>query len=222
MAPGILDIYARELSGTKRKVFFSFHYADVMRVNNVRLSGEFKTKDHYNGRDVQGFYDKSLWESRKRDGEESLRSLIRTGVENSSVVCVLIGSQTWQRPWVRYEIARSVIDGKGLLGVHLNNINHHQSQGSHPLGENPMRYLGLYKSDNGNFYLAERVSINGSYTWKQYQKHQIAVSVPSYMTPPRTAVPVRLSDCVRIYDWASSGHSQIGNWIDTAAQAAGR
>ena len=37
----------------------------------------------------------------------------------SSVVCVLIGSNTWASRWVRYEIALSVINERGLLGVSI-------------------------------------------------------------------------------------------------------
>jgi len=101
-------------------VFFAFHYADILRVNNVRLSGEFTKSASNSGRDVEGFYDNSLWESRKRSGDDAIRNLIRDGVKNSSAVCVLIGSGTWSRPWVRYEIARAVIDGRGILAVHVN------------------------------------------------------------------------------------------------------
>jgi MTH538 TIR-like domain (DUF1863) len=74
---------------TKRRTFFSFHYADVMRVNNVRNSGEFKTSSQTSGRAVEGFYDGSLWESRKLEGPEAIKNLIRSGVHNTSAVCVL-------------------------------------------------------------------------------------------------------------------------------------
>lgn len=207
----------------KRNVFFSFHYADVMRVNNVRNSGEFKQAASDGGRSIEGFYDYSLWESRRLNGEDGLKRLIREGVQNTSVVCVLIGSKTWQRPWVRYEIARSVVDQKGLLAVHINGIRHHQPPyTTDDLGDNPCRYLGLAARDDGRFYLCERKQVNGEYKWKWYDKHTAAVPLPSYMEPPQVGHPVRLSEVTSVYDWSRNGHASIGGWIDTAAQVAGR
>ncbi|MHC4044383.1 TIR domain-containing protein [Bradyrhizobium xenonodulans] len=78
----------------KRNVFFSFHYADVMQVNNVRKSGEFKQTSSDTGRSIEGFNDYSLWESRRLNGDDALKRLIREGVQNTSVVCVLVGSKT--------------------------------------------------------------------------------------------------------------------------------
>ncbi len=104
---------------TKRRTFFSFHYDDVMRVNAVRNA--FKV---YNPGTIYQptFYDSSLWERRKLEGPEAIKRLIREGVDYTSVVAVLVGFNTWSRRWVRYEIARSVIDGKGLLAIHINGI----------------------------------------------------------------------------------------------------
>src|SRR6266550_3075315 len=63
----------------RRRVYFAFHYADILRVNNVRLSGEFAKSASNSGRDVEGFYDNSLWESSKRSGDDTIRNLIRDG-----------------------------------------------------------------------------------------------------------------------------------------------
>jgi hypothetical protein len=69
---------------------------------------------------MRGFYDGSLWESRKAEGDEAIKTLIREGVQYTSAVCVLVGTETWTRRWVKYEIARSVMDERGLLVVHIN------------------------------------------------------------------------------------------------------
>ena len=210
----------------KRNVFFSFHYADIMRVNNVRNSGKFKTAPGGSGRTIEGYYDRSLWESRRLEGEDSLKNLIRTGVQNTSAICVLIGSMTWQRPWVRYEIARSVIDGRGLLAVHINNLRHHQRGATDAPGENPCRYLGIGDSGNGNYFLCERVSTqprSGTYKWIWYNKFTKPVSIPDYMPRPQPKNPIRISDYIKVYDWVNDrGHENIGSWIDQAAVAAGR
>src|SRR3954471_17938806 len=112
----------------KRRVFFSFHYQqDIHRVNQVRQSWRFRRE---NEREAYGFFDASLWERSKRQGDESLKSLIHEGMNNTSVTCVLAGTYTWQRRWVRYEIARSIVKGNGLLTVKihgLNNLDGHAS-----------------------------------------------------------------------------------------------
>jgi Thoeris protein ThsB, TIR-like domain len=117
--PGSLSVSKR------RKVFFSFHFDDVMRVNVVRNAWKFHRPESLL---TPGFYDSSLWERRQREGDESLKQLIREGVDHTSAVCVLIGRDTWARRWVRYEIARAVIDGRGLLGIHINRIRHHSTK----------------------------------------------------------------------------------------------
>jgi hypothetical protein len=124
---------------TNRKAFFSFHKPDDFRVNAVRKTFQFRDRSDPN---FITFYDSSLWEKRKLTNPEAIKTIIRYGVSHTSVVCVLAGSFTWSRPWVRYEIARSVIDGKGLLTVHINSINHHQLRVPHIRGPNPLAYMG--------------------------------------------------------------------------------
>jgi hypothetical protein len=111
-------------AAVKRKAFFSFHYDDIMRVNVVRNAWKI---DHPDNALMRSFQDSSLWESRKLEGDDAVKRLIREGVEYTSAVCVLIGTETWLRRWVKYEIARAVIDGRGLLAVHLNSIRHHHT-----------------------------------------------------------------------------------------------
>src|SRR5215472_11148772 len=107
----------------KRKVYFAFDFDDLIRVNNVRQVGKIGSCEQKNPR---SFYDRSIWESRDIKNEENLKALMRNAVRYSSAVCVLIGTKTWQSRWVKYEIARAVIEQRGLLAVHLNGINHHQ------------------------------------------------------------------------------------------------
>ena len=102
-----------------RKVFFSFHYADIMNANIVRNSGQFKpTAD-------TGFYDASLWEEAKTQGDTSVQRLIDKGLNNTGVTCFLIGEQTHNRKWCKYELKKSLDDGKGILGVLLPNQSEH-------------------------------------------------------------------------------------------------
>jgi len=99
----------------QRMVYFAFSFADIMRVNNVRQNGKIGAPEVNKRRQ---FKDRSIWESRDINTDQGLKTLMRNGVKFSSTVCVLIGTSTWFSRWVRYEIARSVIDEKGLFAIH--------------------------------------------------------------------------------------------------------
>jgi len=103
-----------------KRVFFSFHYEDVktFRANVVRNHAVTKQS----GQDA-GFFDASIWEDAKRHGDLSVKRLINSNLEGTSVTCALIGTDTWQRRWVKYEILKSYDRGNNLFGVHINSIN---------------------------------------------------------------------------------------------------
>src|SRR5712691_12967241 len=126
-----------------RRVFFSFHYQDVIdfRANIVRNHNV--TKD-----DNAGYFDASIWESAKRQGDVALKRLINGGLDNTSVTAVLIGSQTYARRWVRYEIMKSIERGNTVIGIHINGIPDRNQQ-VRALGPNPFDYLGLQISTDG-------------------------------------------------------------------------
>ena len=99
-----------------RRVFFSFHYQDLWRVNVVRNSGLIE------GVAAAGFHDASLWEETKKSGNAAVRSLIDAGIKGTSVTVVLIGELTASRQYVDYEIEKSAAEGNGLLGIRINTI----------------------------------------------------------------------------------------------------
>jgi hypothetical protein len=209
-------------------VFFSFHYADIMRVNVIRLCGEFKNSSSLlagGAREVEGFYDQSPWESRRLNGEEALKNLIRDGVHDTSVVCVLAGTETYARPWVRYEIARAVIEQRGLLTVHINTIRHHREGRPHPIGNNPLEFMAVGKVQPGllsnpQYYLFEQDRYG---EWQRYSKYTLAVPLPKFLPDPRVGYVMPLSFGTKAYDFANnSGHFRIGGWLDEAALGAGR
>jgi MTH538 TIR-like domain (DUF1863) len=212
-------------TSTKRKAFFSFHYDDIMRVNNVRNA--FKIYNPPNTLITPTFYDSSLWESRKLDGDDSLKRLIREGVYHTSLVCVLVGTETWSRPWVRYEIARSVIDEKGLLAIDINHINHHQTQSPHELGPNPLSYMAVGRMVDGSFRLFEKkwagLGLEVKWNWTLYEKHTQPVSLPKYLAAPEVGYVKPLDKSVSRYNFiADNGQRNIGQWLDFAAKQVGR
>lgn len=203
----------------KRRAYFAFHFDDIMRVNNVRQAWKIH---HADSPIKRSFYDSSLWESRKLQSPDSLKTLIREGVEYTSAVCVLIGSQTWSRRWVRYEIARAVIDGRGLLAVHLNNLRHHVSRLTDACGPNPLAHMAVGKVQLGTafqYYLFEK-SASG---WVRYQDFTFPVKLPPYLADPAVGYVTSLERGTALYDFANqTGHQNIGKWIDKAAQQVGR
>ena len=205
----------------KRKVYFSFHFDDIMRVNNVRQAWKI---DHPDAPTMRSFYDSSLWESRQLESPECLKRLIREGVEHTSAICVLVGSQTWARRWVRYEIARAVIDGRGLVSVHLNNIRHHITKQANLLGQNPLACMAVGKVQPylwmpAQYYLFEYTS----WAWVRYQDYTDPVKLPSYLADPDPGYVIALSAGTATYDHVDHcGHRNIGAWIDQAAQRVGR
>lgn len=99
-----------------RRVFFSFHYDDIWKVNQIRNSHIVE------GCTAAGFMDASLWEQVRKRGDSAVRRAILQGLENTSITCVLIGQETWRRKYIRYEIEQSLERGNSLLGIHIHNI----------------------------------------------------------------------------------------------------
>ncbi len=215
---------------TKRKAFFSFHFDDIMRVNNVRNAWKITHPDSSMNR---SFYDSSLWEARKLVGAEAIKQLIRSGVLRTSAVCVLAGSMTWNWRWVRYEIARAIIDSRGLLTVHLNGINHHQTKAADPRGRNPLAHMGIAKLQPNKrlppqYYLYEMNLVPDGYggaieEWSRYSDFTLPVEKPAWLTDPNVDEVMPLSVDAAEYDYEQDhGHRNIGSWIDLAAKQAGR
>lgn len=100
-----------------RKVFFSFHYDnDINRSMVVRNSWVTQ------GKETAGFIDKAEFEKIKRQGDTAVHNWINKQLEGTSVTVVLIGSQTLTRPFVQYEICKSLERGNAVIGVRIHSI----------------------------------------------------------------------------------------------------
>lgn len=139
-----------------RSVFFSFHYQrDIWRVNVVR--NHFLTLRGYN---LAGYWDHSLWEEVKRDGDLALKGLIDNGLQGTSVTVVLIGVETAQRRWVDYEIKKSYERGNGMLGIYIHNIGNREGQ-KDDRGANPF-YNFTVERNSERVFLSD---IYHTYDW---------------------------------------------------------
>ena len=100
-----------------RRAFFSFHYDnDINRSMTVRNSWVTQ------GKEAAGFIDKAEFEQIKRQGDTAVHNWIDKQLEGTSVTVVLIGSETLNRPFVQYEICRSLQRGNAVIGIHINAI----------------------------------------------------------------------------------------------------
>jgi hypothetical protein len=197
-----------------RRTFFSFRYhSDVWRAWTVRNSWVV-TDD----REYRGFFDSSVFEAFKKKGDDSLKTFLRKGLENTSVTCVLAGTETWNRRWVRYEIARSVLKGNGLLTVYIHGSKNRDGLTA-PKGPDPLAQMGVYKTDNGIF-LAEWKGEK----WVKYGDYTLAIPKGDlWFDAPTSNTVVQFSTHCLSYDFtAQDGRKNIGGWIETAAGLAGR
>lgn len=98
-----------------RRVFFSFHYDnDINRSMIVRNSWVTQ------GKEAAGFIDKAEFEKMKRKGEKEVYKWIDKQLEGTSVTVVLIGAETLSRPFVQYEICKSLQRRNAVIGVYIN------------------------------------------------------------------------------------------------------
>jgi hypothetical protein len=217
MPPGILSNPTGILSTSsprRRTLFFFHHGNDIWRVNQVRNAWRFVTSED---QESLGFFDASIWERTKSEGDEAIRNLIRRGIANTSVTCVLAGTYTYQRRWVRYEIARSIIKHSGLLTVKIHGLRDNASQVGFE-GPDPLDCMGVYRDEQGRLLLADFE--NGS--WRAYPDYTTSVTLPPGWEQPGQYL-IRLSRYSQVYDYvAAYGSTSLGEWIATAAANAGR
>ena len=189
-----------------RRVFFSFHYQDVIdfRANVVR--NHWLTKPD---REAAGFFDASIWEDAKKESDLALKRLINSEVQNTTVTAVLIGSDTYSRRWVRYEIIKSMAKGNKILGVHINGTRGKNGR-TKVLGPNPFDYLGYRYSDDGKKLHPYEYK---NRRWVQYGDHD-----PYHLETTAPQVKrgklYKLSLNRPVYNWATNdGYNNFSKWV---------
>lgn len=187
-----------------KRVFFSFHYQDVIdfRANVVR--NHKLTKN-----DNAGYFDASIWEDAKKTSDLALKRLINSELKNTSTTCVLVGTHTFERRWVDYEIMKSLQKGNKLLAIHINGIPGKDGKTKNN-GNNPFYYLG-YSFDNTGKKVNLHNYINGK--WIAYTD-LASWSVNEVSENKRNKI-FRLSTLYAIYDWIKDdGYNNFPEWID--------
>lgn len=111
-----------------RKIFYSFHYEkDVFRVQQVRNIGKLEGNLPATP---------NTWEEIKRNGDKEIQKWIDENLAAKSCLVVLIGEDTANRKWVKYEIKKAWNDGKGILGIYIHNLEDPKT-GKSKQGKNP-------------------------------------------------------------------------------------
>lgn len=190
-----------------KRVFFSFHYQDVIdfRANVVR--NHWMTKPD---REEAGYFDSSIWESAFKQGEVALQRLINGGLDNTTNTCVLIGSNTYARPWVRYELLKSFRRGNHLFGVHINGIKSKNGTVK-PQGLNPLEYVGVTFSQDGSTATLWERNASG---WMQYDKIDGSANYQFQVEQQFRNKGFNLANWYSVYDWnTNDGFNNFSSWV---------
>ena len=194
-----------------RTVFFSFHYQrDIFRVQQVKQ--HYITKGNYT---AAGYFDGSLEEKAKREGDQAVKRLIDNGLSGAGVLCVLIGAETYTRRWVDYEILKSVELGRGVFGIRIHQIKDPRS-GTDSAGSNPFKFLGY-----GGRGAKLQPMIQYKDGWKD-APHLSTIAKDSVAYLIGTDKPI-LSSLFDVYDWINDdGYNNFDKRVEAAAKQAGR
>ncbi len=118
----------------KRQVFYSFNYKeDVFRVQQIRNIGVVEGNKPVTA---------NKWEEVKKKGDKAIKTWIDENMAKKSCVIVLIGSDTYNRKWINYEIEQAWNRGKPLLGIRIHNIKC-MNKGTSTKGKNPFDYFTI-------------------------------------------------------------------------------
>lgn len=205
-----------------RYTFFSFSYEDVknFKVNVVRNSWLLNNNS-------QTFIDGSIWENEKSKGSAAIKALIEEGLNRTSVTALLIGDNTYDRRWVKYEIVKSFERGNGIIAIHINRIRG-KNQKISARGLNPLDRLAFEVSNDGkkiHFYEL----IDGR--WLSYRdlpeinnkKSNTLFFDDSFWLGNEFGKSFLFSDKFQTYCWTNDdGHTNFVDWIEDAAKEAGR
>lgn len=193
-----------------RSVYFAFDYEDVrtFRANVVRnswVANKYKFKDS------------SIWEESKEKSVKKIKELIDSSLKGTSVTCVLTGTGTYKRRFVRYEIVNSFVEKKGLLSVGINWIRDRDKNTKFWPGNNPFEYLKVNVSEDGStIYFFEYKD-----GWIEYK--DLPKTKNKHFTESDWGRTYQFDKFFHSYsyDW-NNGKDNLVRWVETAATNMGR
>ena len=194
-----------------RRVFFSFDWDDVWRVNQVRNS--WRAKGSF---EAAGFEDAAEIEKVKKKADYAIKKWIDKQLHGTSVTCVLIGSKTSNSKWVKYEIEKSIEKGNGLLGILIHDLKDRRDNTSKK-GANP---LENYNENNWGDKVKDTL-VHGGVGWGLAKIVFPQLAIPAAVFA--AGYSLLKDEDYQIYDWkGDGGYENLGDWIEEAAQQVGR
>lgn len=126
----------------KRQVFYSFHFKnDAWRAGQVRNIGVIEGNKPVS---------ENEWEEVKKKGRANIAKWINDQLKYKSCTIVLIGSETADREWVKYEIKRSWETGKAMFGIYVNKLK--DANGKTDIkGKNPFESVSINNVKLSNY-----------------------------------------------------------------------
>lgn len=100
-----------------RKVFYSFHYA-----NDINRAMIVRNHSVTNEEEKKAIIDKAEFEKIKKESETAVKRWINKQLNGTSATVVLIGKETLDRHFIKYEIMQSIIKGNAIVGVLIHNV----------------------------------------------------------------------------------------------------
>lgn len=98
----------------KHQVFFSFEYnVDNWRASQIKQMGVV---------DDSSTFSSNEWEKVKRNSDSAIKQWIDSQMAQRSCCVVLVGTTTYTRKWVDYEIQHAMDLHKGIVGVYLHGL----------------------------------------------------------------------------------------------------
>ncbi|AEV74325.1 TIR-like domain-containing protein (DUF1863) [Mycolicibacterium rhodesiae NBB3] len=162
-----------------KSVFYSFHYdRDAWRVQQVINMGVVEGQTILNAQ---------KWEEVKRQGDEAIKKWIAEQMKYKSAVVVLVGKETADRKWVRYEINYAWNNYKPLVGVRINGLANRDGY-TDSEGDNPFARL-TFKDGSGS----------------------IADYVPLYRPSGSTSQQVYASIRSNLTNWVDNAYARPGD-----------
>lgn len=126
----------------KRQVFYSFHFEnDAWRAGQVRNIGVVEGNKPVS---------ENEWEEVKKKGKINIEKWINEQLKYKNCTIVLIGSETANREWVKYEIKRSWETGKAMFGIYINNLKDANGD-TDTKGKNPFDYFTVNNVKLSNY-----------------------------------------------------------------------
>lgn len=117
-----------------KSVFLSFHYTnDNWRVQQIKNMGSIEG---------QPILSSNQWEEIKRKGDTAIKTWIDEQMNGKSCTLVLVGSETADRKWVKYEISSTWDRDKPIVGLYIHGLKDKDGYISRK-GSNPFESIKL-------------------------------------------------------------------------------